>query len=76
MSVVDTNRRTIAAQRVGRVLGGQDRFEKEALEGDPAGALASTRRERLAGGAQGPKDGPGSFAERLRQKADAAKPKR
>jgi hypothetical protein len=63
--MVDTNRRTIPARAVGRVLSGQDRYEKEALEGDPASPLAAARRERNAV-PSAPREGPGSFAERLK----------
>ena len=64
--MVDTNRRTIPARAVGRVLSGQDRYEKEALEGDPASPLAAARRERH-GVSPAPRDDKGSFAERLKQ---------
>ncbi|WP_163994411.1 hypothetical protein [Pyxidicoccus caerfyrddinensis] len=47
---VDTNRRINSARPVGRALGGQDRYEKEAIEGPAEGSLAMTRRQRLAGG--------------------------
>jgi hypothetical protein len=63
--MVDTNRRTIPARAVGRTLGGQDRYEKEAREGDPASPLAAARRERN-GVPAAPRDGKGSFAERLK----------
>jgi hypothetical protein len=64
--MVDTNRRSIPTRPIGRVLSGQDRYEKEALEGDPV--AAQLRRERLASAAP-PREGQGSFAERLQQKA-------
>lgn len=64
--MVDTNRRTIPARAVGRVLSGQDRYEKEALEDHPASPLAAARRERN-GVAPAPRDGKGSFADRLKQ---------
>ncbi|XXF77435.1 hypothetical protein P2318_30940 [Myxococcaceae bacterium GXIMD 01537] len=71
--MVDTNRRTIPARAVGRVLSGQDRYEKEALEGDGASPLYAERRERLAAAQPGP-SGKGSFAERLKQMAETPKP--
>ena len=64
--MVDTNRRTIPARAVGRVLSGQDRYEKEALEGDPASPLAAARRERQDALSR-PAEGKASFAERLKQ---------
>jgi hypothetical protein len=72
--MVDTHRRTIRPQAVGRVLSGQDRYEKEAREGDPASPLGQARRERIA--AQVLPRGKGSFSERLQQKSDAAKPRK
>lgn len=45
---VDTNRRVSSARPVGRALGGQDRYEKETVEGPPEGPLAMNRRQRLA----------------------------
>lgn len=72
----DTNRRTIPARAIGRVLSGQDQYEKEALEGDQASPLAAMRREqRLAALAPAP-SGKGSFSERLQQKADTDKPRK
>ncbi|ADO68970.1 hypothetical protein [Stigmatella aurantiaca] len=68
----DTNRRTIAARAVGRVLSGQDRYEKEALEGDPASPLAEVVREqrRAALPALPSKT---SFADKLQQSAAGKK---
>ena len=66
--MVDTNRRAGPIQAVGRALSGQDRYEKEALEGDPASPLAAARRERLIG-STAPREGKGSFSERLKQLA-------
>ncbi|MCP3139623.1 hypothetical protein [Pyxidicoccus xibeiensis] len=71
---VDTNRRVSSARPVGRALGGQDRYEKEALEGPAEGALAMTRRQRLAGGSART-DGESPFAARLRELAGGTKPK-
>jgi len=73
--MVDTNRRTIRSQAVGRVLGGQDRYEKEALEGDPASPLAQAKRERIAAEVL-PPSGKGSFSARLQQKSDTGKPRK
>ncbi len=73
--MVDTNRRTLRARAVGRVLSGADRYEKEALEGDPASPLAAAKRERAAASLL-PPSGKGSFAERLQEKADADKPRK
>lgn len=64
--MVDTDRRTMPARAVGRVLSGQDRYEKEAREGDPASPLAAARRERMAALSR-PVEGKASFAERLKQ---------
>ena len=72
--MVDTNRRTIRSQAVGRVLSGQDRYEKEALGGDPASPLAQAKRERIA--AEVLPRGKGSFSERLQQKSDTGKPRK
>ncbi|MDC0712972.1 hypothetical protein POL68_31210 [Stigmatella sp. ncwal1] len=68
----DTNRRTIAARAVGRVLSGQDRYEKEALEGDPASPLAETVREQRRASLPAPQ-AKGSFADKLQQQVDAGK---
>ncbi|WP_375754908.1 hypothetical protein [Corallococcus exercitus] len=65
---VDPNRRVRSSRPVGRVLGGQDRFEKEALEGPPEGPLAMDRRQRMAGGPP-PVNGESPFAARLRKLA-------
>lgn len=73
--MVDTHRRTIRARPVGRVLSGQDRYEKEAQEGDPASPLAAMKRERIAAQVL-PPSGKGSFSERLQQKADDGKPRK
>ncbi|AEI64459.1 hypothetical protein [Corallococcus macrosporus] len=68
---VDTNRRVIASRPVGRALGGQDRFEKEALEGPAEGGLAMARRQRMAGGSlRAGEESP--FAAKLRKLADGA----
>ncbi|WP_164017537.1 hypothetical protein [Pyxidicoccus trucidator] len=68
---VDTNRRVSSARPVGRALGGQDRYEKEAVEGPPEGPLALNRRQRLAGSPAGTeKESP--FAAKLRQLAGGA----
>lgn len=64
--MVDTNRRTMPARAVGRVLSGQDRYEKEALEGDPASPLAAARRERWSALTRSA-EGKASFAERLKE---------
>ncbi|MCE9670777.1 hypothetical protein LY474_23500 [Myxococcus stipitatus] len=67
---VDTQRRISAARPVGRALGGQDRYEKEALEGPAEGGLAMARRQRLAGGP--PRvEGESPFAAKLRQLAES-----
>lgn len=68
---VDTNRRVKSARPVGRALGGQDRYEKEAIEGPPEGPLAMSRRQRLAGGPS-KTEGESPFAARLRQLAEDA----
>lgn len=73
--MVDTNRRTIRSQAVGRVLSGQDRYEKESQEGDPASPLAQAKRERIAAEVM-PSKAKGSFSDRLQQKSDAAKPRK
>ncbi len=68
---VDTNRRVRASRPVGRALGGQDRFEKEALEGPAEGPLAMARRQRMAGGTlRAGVESP--FAARLRKLAEGA----
>jgi hypothetical protein len=74
--MVDTNRRTIRSLAVGRVLSGQDRYEKEALEGDPAGPLAAQKRERAAAADPLPPSGKGSFSARLQQKAGKDTPRK
>ncbi|NOJ93866.1 hypothetical protein D7W82_13920 [Corallococcus sp. CA049B] len=63
---VDPFRRVGGSRPVGRVLGGQDRFEKEALEGPPEGPLAMDRRQRMAGGPL-PVNGESPFAAKLRK---------
>ena len=63
---VDPYRRVRSSRPVGRVLGGQDRFEKEALEGPPEGPLALERRQRQSGGPL-PVNGESPFAARLRK---------
>ena len=73
--MVDTHRRTIRSRAVGRVAGGQDRYEKEAQEGDPASPLAAARRERIAAQVL-PPNSKGSFSERPQQRADASKPRK
>ena len=73
--MVDTNRRTIRSQAVGRVLSGQDRYEKEAQEGDPASPLAQAKRERIANEIV-PPNSKGGFAARLQEKSDASKPRK
>jgi hypothetical protein len=70
--MVDTNRRSIPIRAVGRALSGQDRYEKEALEGDPASPFAAMRRERLEGALPSPK-GKVNFADRLKQATGAPK---
>ena len=75
LAMVDTNRRTIRSRAVGRVLSGQDRYEKEALEGDPASPLAAMKRERAAADLL-PPSGKGSFSARLQQKAGEDKPRK
>ena len=65
---VDPFRRVGGSRPIGRVLGGQDRFEKEALEGPPEGHLAMDRRQRMAGGPL-PVNGESPFAARLRKLA-------
>jgi hypothetical protein len=74
-AMVDTYRRTIRSRPVGRVLSGQDRYEKEAQEGDPASPLAAVKRERIAAEIL-PPSGKGSFSERLQRKADDTKPRK
>ena len=71
---VDTNRRISSARPVGRALGGQDRYEKEALEGPAEGGLAMSRRQRLAGGPSRV-EGESPFAAKLRQLAGGTPPK-
>lgn len=73
--MVDTHRRTIRSRPVGRVLSGQDRYEKEAQEGDPASPLAAMKRERIAAEILPPAN-KNSFADRLKQKADEGKPRK
>lgn len=73
--MVDTNRRASRSRPVDRVLSGADKYEKEALEGDPASPLAAMKRERVAAQVL-PPSGKGSFSERLQQKADAGKPRK
>jgi hypothetical protein len=73
--MVDTHRRTIRSRAVGRVGGGEDRYEKEAQEGDPASPLAAARRERVAAQVLPPSN-KGSFSERLQQKADSTRPRK
>ncbi|KFE60792.1 hypothetical protein [Hyalangium minutum] len=73
--MVDTNRRTIRSQAVGRVLSGQDRYEKEAQEGDPASPLAQAKRERIAAEVL-PPTGKSRFSERLQQKSESSKPRK
>ncbi|MCP3099850.1 hypothetical protein LZ198_13325 [Myxococcus sp. K15C18031901] len=65
---VDTQRRISASRPVGRALGGQDRYEKEAVEGPAEGGLAMARRQRLSGG-PGREEGESPFAAKLRQLA-------
>lgn len=74
MPPVDTNRRISSARPVGRALGGQDRYEKEAIEGPPEGPLALNRRQRLAGG-PGRTEAESPFAAKLRQLAGGTPPK-
>jgi hypothetical protein len=59
---------------VGRVLSGQDRYEKEALDGDPASPLAAMKRQRNE--ALVLPAGKNSFSARLQQKADTGKPRK
>ncbi|MCP3059292.1 hypothetical protein LXT21_10955 [Myxococcus sp. K38C18041901] len=66
---VDTNRRVASARPVGRALGGQDRYEKEAIEGPAEGGLAIARRQRLAGGPNRA-EGESPFAAKMRQLAE------
>ncbi|MCY1040161.1 hypothetical protein OV208_02420 [Corallococcus sp. bb12-1] len=63
---VDPFRRVGSSRPVGRVLGGQDRFEKESLEGPAEGPLAMDRRQRMAGGPL-PVNGESPFAAKLRK---------
>jgi hypothetical protein len=70
--MVDTNRKSTPIRAVGRALSGQDRYEKEALEGDPASPFAAMRRERLEGALPSPKVKT-SFADRLQQASAAPK---
>ncbi|CAM4332055.1 hypothetical protein HRD49_14255 [Corallococcus exiguus] len=65
---VDPFRRVGSSRPVGRVLSGQDRFEKEALEGPPEGHLAMDRRQRMAGGPL-PVNGESPFAAKMRKLA-------
>ncbi|WP_225410391.1 hypothetical protein [Stigmatella hybrida] len=70
----DKNRRTIASRPIGRVLSGQDRYEKEAQEGDPASALAESVRAQRRG-ALPPAPAKSSFLEALqRQTGPKRKP--
>ncbi len=73
--MVDTYRRAIRSRPVGRVLSGEDRYEKEAQEGDPASPLAAMKRERVAAEVV-PPSGKGSFSDRLQQKAGESKPRK
>ncbi|HYI02663.1 hypothetical protein [Hyalangium sp.] len=73
--MVDTYRRTTRFSAVGRVLGGQDRYEKEAQEEDPASPLAAMKRERVAAAVL-PPSGKGSFSDRLQLKSDPGKPRK
>ncbi len=73
--MVDTNRRTIRAQAVGRVGSGQDAYEKEALEGDAASPLAAQKREQRAANVL-PPHSKGSFSDRLQQKSTPDKPRK
>jgi hypothetical protein len=73
--MVDTYRRAIRSRPVGRVLSGEDRYEKEAQEGDPASPLAAQKRERIAAEVL-PPSGKGSFSDRLQQKAGEGKPRK
>jgi hypothetical protein len=68
---VDTNRRVSSSRPIGRVSGGQDRFEKEAIEGPPEGPLAMDRRERLSGG-PARVNGESPFAAKLRERSESA----
>lgn len=70
---VDTNRRISSARPVGRALGGQDRYEKEAVEGPAEGPLAMERRQRLAGGSARV-EGESPFAAKLRKLAGGTPP--
>ena len=73
--MVDTYRRTIRSRPVGRVLSGQDRYEKEGQEGDTASPLAAMKRERVAAEVLPPLT-KGSFSERLQKKAEDGKPRK
>jgi hypothetical protein len=63
---VDPFRRVGSSRPIGRVLGGQDRFEKEAVEGPAEGPLAMDRRQRMSGGPP-PVNGESPFAAKLRK---------
>ncbi|MFP2931500.1 hypothetical protein ACLESO_41205 [Pyxidicoccus sp. 3LG] len=71
---VDTNRRISSARPVGRALGGQDRYEKEALEGPAEGGLAMLRRQRMSGGSVRPGE-ESPFAAKLRKLAGGSESK-
>ncbi len=72
---VDTNRRISSARPVGRALGGQDRYEKEAVEGPPEGPLALDRRQRLPAVSTKKEGEESPFAARLRQLKEGKPPK-
>ncbi len=66
MSADDLNRRIYGSRPVGRVLSGSDQFEKEALDGHPAGPLADAKRNRMAGRMPGEKSAFSQALERFR----------
>ncbi len=69
---VDTDRRISSARPVGRALSGQDRYEKEAVEGPAEGPLAMLRRQRASSAPVPGKESP--FAAKLRKLAGAEPP--
>jgi hypothetical protein len=47
MPAEDPNRRIYGSRRVGRVSSGSDDFEKQAIDGHPAGPIGNARRMRV-----------------------------
>lgn len=76
MSVEDVNRRIYGSRPVGRVLSGQDQFEKEALDGPAEGHLAVVRRARQSGTPVPGPEHPNSFAAALKRWSEEKKKKK